>query len=235
MKVAVIQHSLRDTAAEDVNAIVVAIDAARGRGADLVVLPMIAPIDEDADARRALAVALRGVPCVQPIPDARVPWAGSAAFCHPDVDADAGVMAVLTGDRVFDAVSWHNALDAGAQLLVLGPGAENDLQAEAALELALQLSDSVAGLVLVAECDGAEVGDAGHGGSAIISLGDIVAEAMSGDDTLIAEIALPIAQPEPREPLPELPTLLAQRLAHHSGAKVDVDYPADLSDGAGPD
>jgi len=111
---------------------------------------------------------------------------------------------------------------------------ESDLQAEAILEVALALSDSMAGLVLVADTDGAEPGDPGHGGSAIIRLGEMVAEAGDGDEVLIAEVATPVAQPEPREALPEIPTLLAQRLATHRGKRLEVEYLADLTDGAGP-
>jgi hypothetical protein len=112
------------------------------------------------------------------------------------------------------------------------PRSENELQAEAILELALALSDSLAGLVIVVEPDGAEPGDPGHGGSAIIMFGKMVAEAMSGDDILYADIELPVGPPEPREPLPQMPPILQQRLAHHQGHQLEVDYPADLSDGS---
>ncbi len=115
---------------------------------------------------------------------------------------------------------------------VLLPRSESDLQAEAVLELAIALSDSLAGLVIVVDTDGSEPGHPGHGGSAIIMFGKVVAEAMSGDDILFADVELPVGRPEPREPLPEMPTILQQRLAHHQGHHLEVDYLADLSDGA---
>jgi hypothetical protein len=116
------------------------------------------------------------------------------------------------------------------QVAIMVPNAENDMQAEAALELAIGLSDSLAGLVIVVGSAGAEPGEAGHGGSAIVHLGKVVAEAMGDEDqTLEFEVDTPIPQPEPRGLLPQIPTILSQRLANHQGRKPDVDYPADLN------
>ena len=107
---------------------------------------------------------------------------------------------------------------------VLCPHSENDMQAEAVLELALGLSSSLAGLIIVIDSAGAEPGEPGHGGSAIVQLGEVVAEAMGdGDQTLVFEVELPIVQPEPRELLPEIPTILSGRLAQHHGEKPGVD------------
>jgi hypothetical protein len=39
----------------------------------------------------------------------------------------------------------------------------------------------------------------------------------------------PVQPPDIRIPLPELPTILAQRFALHRGERVAVNYPADLS------
>ena len=113
---------------------------------------------------------------------------------------------------------------------VLAPRSENDLQAEAVMELAIGLSESLASLVVVTECAGAEPGDVGHGGSAIIHLGKVIAEAMGQDDeTLLADIELPLSRPEPPEPLPVIAPILSQRVAHHRGERQPVDYPADLT------
>jgi hypothetical protein len=119
--------------------------------------------------------------------------------------------------------------ESGADILLLAPGSESELQAEAVLELAIGLSTSVASLVAVVEADGAELGVAGHGGSALVYLGEVLAEAMAGDDVLVADVVTPIGAPEPRSPLPQIPPLLAGRLAAHEGRKPEVDYPADLA------
>ncbi|TPW09022.1 MAG: hypothetical protein FD127_4274, partial [Acidimicrobiaceae bacterium] len=114
-------------------------------------------------------------------------------------------------------------------VLVLAPASESDLQAEAAIEVAIGLSISVAGLVIVLDSSGAEPGTPGHGGSAIVLLGEVAAEALLEDDALIAQIPVPVPQPKPRAPLPAVPPLLLQRLAHHRGERVAFDYPADTS------
>jgi hypothetical protein len=41
-------------------------------------------------------------------------------------------------------------------------------------------------------------------------------------------VAVPFPQPEPREPLPAVPPLLMQRLAHHRGA-LPAEHGPDLS------
>jgi hypothetical protein len=40
-----------------------------------------------------------------------------------------------------------------------------------------------------------------------------------GPEVLTFREDVPVPQPEPREPFPQLPTILAQRLANHSGVK----------------
>jgi hypothetical protein len=60
-------------------------------------------------------------------------------------------------------------------------------------------------------------------------LGEIVAEAVTEQELLIADIATPVPAPQPRERLPKIPTILQQRLAHHEGKKLDTAYLADLS------
>ena len=63
-------------------------------------------------------------------------------------------------------------------------------------------------------------------GLAAVSRG--LGEAMSGDDLLLVDIVLPIAPPEPRDLIPAVPPVLAQRVGAHRGERVAVDYPADL-------
>lgn len=145
-----------------------------------------------------------------------------------------GRVVALEGDACFDATTFEALAADPPDVLVLRPRSESDLQAEAALEFAIALSESVAGLVLIAETTGAAPGEAGHGGSAVVWLGDVVAEGLADTDVLIAGIALPLVEPEPREPLPKPAPILLQRLANHTGERPAVDYLADLSDGRGP-
>lgn len=164
--------------------------------------------------------------------DSSVPPDGfDVVFAHddplPSAAAGLGSVALLTGDEVFDAARLRSLADGSTDVLVLCPASESEIQAEGVLEYAIGLSDSVAGLVLVVENDGAEPGDPGHGGSAIVLLGEVLAEAMSGADLIEAEVRVPVPQPVPRNPLPELPTIIAQRIAHHEGRHVPVEYPAD--------
>jgi hypothetical protein len=56
-----------------------------------------------------------------------------------------------------------------------------------------------------------------------------MAEAITDDELLVADIMVPPPAPQPRERLPDVPTILQQRLAHHEGRKLDSGYLADLS------
>jgi hypothetical protein len=142
--------------------------------------------------------------------------------------AAVGRCEVLTGDAAIDP-EVHRRLAANPpDVLVLAPESESELQAEAAIEVAIGLSLSIAGLVIVLESAGAEPGEPGHGGSAIVLLGEVAAEALQEDEALVAQIPVPIPYPEPRAPLPAVPPLLLQRLAHHRGETAPVDYPVDL-------
>ncbi|MDO9108794.1 MAG: hypothetical protein Q7U89_07375 [Coriobacteriia bacterium] len=138
-----------------------------------------------------------------------------------------GSVTVLEGDDVLDLDLLRSLALEGTDVLVLMPRSESELQAEAVLEFAIALSDSVAGLVLVVEDDGALPGEPGHGGSMIVLLGEVLGEAMSGSDVIEATVGIPVPQPVPRDPLPSLPTILAQRLANHQGRHLDTEYPSD--------
>ena len=140
-----------------------------------------------------------------------------------------GRIGVFVGDSCIDPNEFSRIAMETPSTSVFAPRAESDLQAEAMLELAVGLSDSLSALVMVAETAGAEPGQVGHGGSAIVFLGELLAEAVGqDDDVLVAEIEMPVPAPEPREALPAVPLILEQRLAQHQGRKVPVDYPADL-------
>jgi len=140
-----------------------------------------------------------------------------------------GRCVVLRGDAAIDPEVHRRLAEQSPEVLVLAPASESELQAEAAIEVAIGLSLAVAGLVIVLDSSGAEPGVPGHGGSAIVLLGEVAAEALADDDTLMAEIPVPVPTPEPRAPLPEVPLLLLQRLATHRGEKLTYGYPTDTS------
>jgi hypothetical protein len=139
-----------------------------------------------------------------------------------------GVASLIFGDACMDGTEIARVAKQSPSLVVLSPGSETDLQAEAMLEYAIGLSDSLAGVIVIAECSGGEPLEVGHGGSAIIVLGDVVAEALVEDDLLVAEVPQPFPQPSPREPLPPVPPLLEQRVAHHTG-HTGIEHGPDVS------
>ncbi len=228
MRIAVAQHV---SALGEAGVVASVVRAAIERDADLVICPAV-PQQVAGDVSDALT---------------RVVGERQGAYLLPSFDEGSqgsfelvsisgqygtvGVIGVFVGDACFDPAKWELALRSGIAVAVLCPGSEGDLQAEAALEVGIALSDALCGLVIVAETGGAPVGEPGHGSSAIIVLGDVVAEAFGDTDVLVAEVELPVAQPEPRDPLPAVPPLLAARLARHAGRRPAVGYPADLSDG----
>jgi hypothetical protein len=136
---------------------------------------------------------------------------------------------VLAGDECIDADVFAEVQALACEALVWQFDAEDDLQAEACLELALEASLTLSPLVLVAAVTGAARGIELHGTSAVVSLGEILAEGGAGEDLLIADVPVSSAPPEHGKRLPEPAPILRQRLAAHRGKKVLVDYPADLT------
>ena len=231
MKISVVQHRLRANAAEDASALVQAAQRAAQSGAELTFLPDVSAIFGEADpARELLFAGLAEVAGARLVPSAAPDPRGFSGVVSPPPEVEIlGTIALMVDDASLDRDVHRSVLGERPNAVVLCPHSESELQAEAVLELAIGLSRSLAGLVIVSECSGAEPGDPGHGGSAIVLLGEIVAEAMGEDDLLFAEIMLPVPQPGPAEDLPTVPPILEQRVAHHRGEKVAVDYPADLS------
>lgn len=237
MRIAVIEHRLRGGAIEDARALATAASAAADGGAEIVFFPHVIPINEQ-DAQIELSRLLAGMPGTRLIP--RI-GAGVRAQVFPVTDQvpvigeRLGSVALLHGDSCMDAAVLERTAAASPALLVMTPQSESELQAEAVLELAIGLSESVAALVIVAESVGAEPGEPGHGGSSIVLLGQVLAEGLGDDgDVLFAEVPAPLVRPEAAEPVPRVPTILEQRLAHHEGRKLDMGYLADLSEGQGP-
>jgi hypothetical protein len=233
VKIAVIQHRLRATGMEDAEALLATCTTAAERGAEFVLVPDVPAIREDGfqnTARSTFMVGLEKVPGRRLIPQSPPRSLGIAATAPPPPGLmGLGRIGVFVGDSCIDPSEFSRIAMEAPMTAVFAPAAESELQAEAMLELAVGLSDALAALVMIAETAGAEAGAVGHGGSAILFLGEVLAEAIGQDDDLLfAEIEMPVPVPEPREPLPAIPLILQQRLAQHQGRKVPVDYPADL-------
>lgn len=234
MKIAAIQHRVRDSVEADARALAHAAADASARGAEVVVFPDVPSLqDDDGAGHRLLSELVRDVPafCIVPSIDPLTRGVAVVAALPAPISAPGGglgVASLLVGDACIDAIEIARVALQSPAFAVLSPRSETDLQAEAMLEFAIALSDSLAGVIVIAECAGAEALEVGHGGSAIIVLGAVVAEALSDDDVLVADVALPFPQPSPREPLPQVPPLLAQRLAHHRG-RLPIEHGPDLS------
>lgn len=226
MKIAVIQHALRPAPAQDLEALVIAVVRAVALGAEVAFLPNVSavhdgPLGDDLFRRVS-----------EQAPDVTLVVARGESDEHGRLECEPvgplGAACLLVGDDAIDPEALRRCAETEPGLVLLAPGAESELQAQAVLELAVGLSTSLASVVLVAETDGAELGEPGHGGSAIVHLGEVLAEAGAGDDLLLADVLTPLGPPEAPQALPGIPPLLEQRLGAHRGHKPDVPYPADL-------
>jgi len=231
VKIAVIQHRLRDSVDGDIEALHQAAAAAGTSGAEVVFMPEPLSMIGNAEAADRFYAGFDGMPGVRLIPST-APGVSSFAATAPPLDGLEGLgrIALLAGDACMTGLELVRILGDLPNVAVLAPRSENDLQAEAVMELAIGLSESLAGLVIVTECAGAQPGSAGHGGSAIVLFGQVLAEAISQDDeTLYAQIETPLGRFEQPEPLPVIAPILSQRVAHHRGERAPLDYPAELT------
>jgi hypothetical protein len=233
MKIAVVQHCLRANGNEDALALSAAVSSAASRGASLVILPHVASLSANGGTgERLLGEALENIPVLCIVPRLSDESTSLSLVVELPAPADGGdplgKALLAIGDACFDTAGLQKAVSADLDIAVLAPMNQTDLQAEAMLEHAIALSDSLAGVVVIAECAGADALEAGHGGSAIVMLGEVLAEAFSGDSLLLAELSVPFPAPEPREPLPPVPPLLAQRMDRHKGSLLEEHGP-DLS------
>jgi predicted amidohydrolase len=121
----------------------------------------------------------------------------------------------LDGDDCIDPAHFARIQESGCDTLVWRFNAEDPLQAEAALELALDASLHLAPLVIVASITGSIRGIHASGISAIVQLGEILVEGGSGDELLVADVRSLGGFPERPRTLPEPAPLLLQRLAVH--------------------
>lgn len=231
MKLAVVQHRLRGDAVEDARRLAHAAKWASEQGAEAVFFPSVDALREP-DARAVFATATDELPGSRVVPlvsEGVRAQVFKATDAIPGVGERLGPVALLYGDACIDPAVLERTAAERPSVLVLVPRSESDLQAEAIIELAMRLSESAAGLVIVAETTGGGFGEPGHGTSAVILLGDLMAEAYEDDEVLLVSVQEPVPLPESPEPLPEVPLILQQRLAQHEGRRPDPGYLADLS------
>jgi hypothetical protein len=121
----------------------------------------------------------------------------------------------LDGDDCIDPAHFASIQESECDTLIWRFNAEDPLQAEAALELALDASLHLAPLVIIASVVGNVRGVHAAGISAIVHLGEIMAEGGSGDELLMADVPSPAGFTERPRTLPGTAPVLAQRLALH--------------------
>ncbi len=109
MKIAAIQHTVRETAEDDARALAEAARAASDRGAEFIVLPDVASLQRgDGSGHALLATLMRDVSafCIVPSPDPELRGVAIAAAL-PDSIASAvggsGVAGLFVGDACMDA------------------------------------------------------------------------------------------------------------------------------------
>lgn len=228
MKIAVIQHRIRPTLAEDAEGFSSSVLRACGEGARVVVCPWV-PSIAAADAAQRAEMIERFERCAEGTTLLLAFKAPGPAASVRIKQTPLGPTALMLGDECIRLSTYDMAEAAGARAWVLRPLSESELQAEAILEHAIAVSASHVGLVLVSEPIGADSGEIGHGSSAVLYLGDVIAEAFAADEMIMVDVDAPVPAPEPREPLPQLSPILEQRLAVHEGRKATFGYLTDLS------
>jgi hypothetical protein len=130
-------------------------------------------------------------------------------------DSGLGRTLVLEGDDCIDPDLFPEIQELGLDALVWLFDPEDALQAEAALELALDASLHLAPLVVIATFTGSARGVAAHGIGAIVQLGEIMVEGGNGEELLVADVPAPAGFPERPRRLPLPAPVLQQRLAAH--------------------
>jgi predicted amidohydrolase len=226
LKIAVVQHRIRTHERMDLAALLSLAEQAEDEGADVIVLPRVPGLTYESGLMTAFAEnVIERAPQVSIVASC---VAISRAGQPLPVPTRLGRTLHLAGDDCIDPVHFDAIEAMGLEALVLQMDTESPLQAEALLEFALDASLSHAGLVLTACLTGEARGVKSCGGSAIVHLGEILAEAGDAEDLLIARVPVPVALPVRRGPRPILPPVLAQRVAAHHGTKVRPDYPATI-------
>ena len=225
MKVAVVQLRIRVHVRMDLAALLAATERAADEGADVIVYPYAPWITGQPLLEPFFANVEQRAPGINWLrPGLR--YAGGAMEAHA---TGLGRTVMLEGDDCIDTATLALVRAMDCDALVWLFDAEDELQAEALLELALEASVTLVPLVVIASLTGEACGIAQHGVSAIVHMGEILAEADPDDEVLMADVPRASAPLERGHSLPEPAPVLAQRLAAHRHTKLPVDYPAELS------
>ncbi len=228
MRIAVIQHEMRSHVRMDLAALVAAAQGAAEEGARVIACPCVTGLQGSEHVAKAFSENLSEhvldatviAPCVS-----RVGGRTPDAFASP-----LGATVALIGDECIDPEVRTRVLAEDPQAMVWQFEPESELQSQALLEYALDVSRHDCGLILVTSTSGRVGVTDSAGGGAIVHAGEILAEAVEETDVIFAEVDVPTEPPEPapgREP--SLSPILVQRLNVHAGRKTPTDYPADLS------
>lgn len=226
VRIAVVQHQLRTHERMDLAALLSLTERAAEEGAQVLVYPCVPGIGASPALMNAFAanVAER-TPGVTVISPCVALEAGPPLGVAP---TPLGSTLILSGDACIDTGLFDEIVSLRPEALIWQMDSESDLQAEAVLELALDASLSLSGLVLVAATIGEARGLSSYGVSAIVHLGEILAEAGEEEDVVVADVPVPVpvpvTLPERRGQLPIPTPVLAQRLSVHRGEPAHLDH-----------
>lgn len=218
MRIAALQHRLRAHERMDLAAMLAQSEIAAEQGTQVLVYPLVPGLVAD---RGLLDAFFRNV-------EERAPGVGlirtrlrhlGEGPLQPQATA-LGRTLVLGGDDCIDPELFVAIQEAACDSLVWLFNAEDSLQAEAALELALDASLHLAPLVVIATVTGHARGVLAAGIAAIVHLGDILAEGGEGEELVVADVPSPAGFTERPRSLPEPAPILLQRLSAHRTAGV---------------
>jgi predicted amidohydrolase len=215
VKIALVQHRIRNHERMDLAALLSMSEQAEDEGADVIVYPCVPGIGYASQLMTAFAAnVMERAPQVSIVAPCAARDLGGRL--HP-APTRLGSTLVLAGDDCIDASLYPEVESLGLEALVWQMATESPAQAEALLELALDASLSQAGLVLTACLYGEARDISSSGGSAIVHLGEILAEAGEGEDLLLADVHIPVLLPERRGRRAVPAPVLQQRFAAHHG------------------
>ena len=226
MRIATVQHLLRAHERMDLAALLSLCQEASEEGAALIVCPHVPGLAHSEQMSRAFNENVRAYAPGSAVitPFASASKSDPLAVSH----SAAGRALVLGGDECLDPDLYPAIEVLAPGILVWQVETESTLQAEALLELALDASQSQSGLIVIAAPVGSARGTESCGGSAIVHLGEIVAEAGSGEEIIYADVVVPVMLPEKRRMRAVPAPVLQQRLSVHRGKRPRIDH---LSEG----
>lgn len=216
MRVGVIQHRLRTHERMDLAALSQWAEPATEENLQVIVFPRIPGLSADVSVLDAFFCNfIERAPAVTNV---RPRWRYLGEGPLRPFQSGLGKTLVLEGDDCIDPRHFQEIQDSNLDALVWLFDPEDPLQAEAALEFALDASLHLAPLVIIATCTGSARGIEAHGIGAIVYLGELMAEGGGGDELLVADVPAPGGFPERPRTFPVPTPILEQRLSAHEAA-----------------